>query len=113
MAKAKKSSRKVAAVKKTTAKKRTAKLKPWFVYVRGSYLPSSWQGWLTYVPFVLLLLLPLKTIHNAWQDCQNGGTSAFCANDTDLVVLVRIIAAAAIYYTFVVCAMTILAKRKS
>jgi branched-subunit amino acid transport protein len=24
----------------------------WFVKVRGSYLPCSWQGWLSYVPYV-------------------------------------------------------------
>ncbi len=23
----------------------------WFIKVRGSYLPNSWQGWLTYVPY--------------------------------------------------------------
>ncbi len=23
----------------------------WFVEIRGSYLPNSWQGWLTYVPY--------------------------------------------------------------
>lgn len=23
----------------------------WFIYVRGSYLPNSWQGWLTYIPY--------------------------------------------------------------
>ena len=28
----------------------------WFVKVRGSYLPCSWQGWLIYVPFVLFLV---------------------------------------------------------
>jgi isoprenylcysteine carboxyl methyltransferase (ICMT) family protein YpbQ len=28
----------------------------WFTKVRGSYLPSSWQGWLSYVPFVAYLV---------------------------------------------------------
>lgn len=23
----------------------------WFISVRGSYLPNSWQGWLTYIPY--------------------------------------------------------------
>jgi hypothetical protein len=27
----------------------------WFVSVRGSYLPISWQGWLTYLPFLAYL----------------------------------------------------------
>lgn len=35
------------------AKKKSAK---WFVKVRGSYLPNSWQAWLLYVPFVIFLL---------------------------------------------------------
>jgi hypothetical protein len=28
----------------------------WFVKVRGSYLPASWQGWLTYIPFIGFLI---------------------------------------------------------
>ncbi len=28
----------------------------WFVKVRGSYLPNSWQGWLLYIPFVAYLI---------------------------------------------------------
>lgn len=31
----------------------------WFRKVRGSYLPCSWQGWLTYVPFTIFLLTVL------------------------------------------------------
>jgi hypothetical protein len=35
-------------------KKTKSKVKKgaWFVAVRGSYLPASWQGWLSYIPFV-------------------------------------------------------------
>ncbi len=29
----------------------------WFKKVRGSYLPDSWQGWLTYVPFIGYLVI--------------------------------------------------------
>ena len=29
--------------------------KKWFIAVRGSYLPSSRQGWLTYIPFIVLV----------------------------------------------------------
>jgi branched-subunit amino acid transport protein len=38
--------------------KKTTKLKKgaWFIKIRGSYLPDSWQGWLTYVPFVIFLV---------------------------------------------------------
>lgn len=28
----------------------------WFKKVRGSYLPNSWQGWATYVPFIAFLV---------------------------------------------------------
>lgn len=37
----------------------------WFVKVRGSYLPCSWQGWLLYVPFILFLILALVVAINA------------------------------------------------
>ncbi len=33
--------------------------KAWFIKVRGSYLPNSWQGWLTYIPFTGFLLTVL------------------------------------------------------
>lgn len=39
----------------------------WFIKVRGSYLPNSWQGWLTYIPYTALLLMPL---FNALNDRQ-------------------------------------------
>lgn len=28
----------------------------WFVKRRGSYYPCSWQGWASYVPFVIYLV---------------------------------------------------------
>lgn len=30
--------------------------KPWFVRTRGSYLPMSWQGALTYIPYLAYLI---------------------------------------------------------
>jgi branched-subunit amino acid transport protein len=33
-----------------------SKNKKWFIPVRGSYLPNSWQGWLTYIPFTIFLV---------------------------------------------------------
>jgi hypothetical protein len=39
--------------KKPTKKK--VKKGAWFVATRGSYLPVSWQGWLTYLPFIAYL----------------------------------------------------------
>jgi hypothetical protein len=35
---------------------RKRKNKKWFIAVRGSYLPNSWQGWLMYAPFLAYLL---------------------------------------------------------
>jgi hypothetical protein len=26
--------------------------KSWFIKVRGSYLPNSWQGWIYYIPYL-------------------------------------------------------------
>ena len=40
----------------------------WFIKVRGSYLPQSWQAWLLYVPFVgfllTVLLAAVRTQHS-------------------------------------------------
>jgi hypothetical protein len=33
----------------------------WFVAVRGSYLPISWKGWLTYLPFLAYLAFSVTT----------------------------------------------------
>ena len=33
--------------------------KKWFIRVRGSYLPHSWEGWLSYIPFTAFLLTVL------------------------------------------------------
>lgn len=39
-------------------KKHSVKLKKgaWFLKVRGSYLPYSWQAWVSYLPFIGLLV---------------------------------------------------------
>ncbi len=37
----------------------------WFIRVRGSYLPSSLQGWLTYIPFTAYLVFSMII---AWRD---------------------------------------------
>lgn len=33
----------------------------WFKKVRGSYLPTSWRGWLLYLPFIIFLLTVLSS----------------------------------------------------
>jgi hypothetical protein len=44
---------------KTKSKKPKAKAGAWFMPTRGSYLPASPEGWLTYLPFVAYLLFAL------------------------------------------------------
>ena len=35
----------------------------WFKKVRGSYLPCSWQGWLTYIPFIGYMVLSYYVVY--------------------------------------------------
>jgi hypothetical protein len=42
----------------------------WFIPVRGSYLPSNWKGWLTYLPFTAYLVF---TMIYGWR---TAGTAA-------------------------------------
>jgi len=41
-----------------------SKQKPWFIKVRWSYLPNSWQGWLTYLPMLVFLIAVFVLIHH-------------------------------------------------
>lgn len=50
------------APRKTATKKRSNRA--WFIRVRGSYLPNSRQGWLTYIPFVAYLIAVMVIIGN-------------------------------------------------
>lgn len=50
---------------RTQSKKRTSRkpsARPWFIRVRGSYLPNAWQGWLTYIPFIAYLVAVMVTL---------------------------------------------------
>lgn len=51
---------------------KTAKLKTkkgaWFVSLRGSYIPCSWQGWLSYIPFTAYLVFAVVM---GWQETDN------------------------------------------
>lgn len=44
--------------------------KSWFIHIRGSYLPRSWEGWLTYLPFfaylIIVLVYVLRQHHGFW-----------------------------------------------
>ncbi len=46
-------------LKKSTKSKNYTKNNAWFIQVRGSYLPNSWQAWLSYIPFVAYLVFSL------------------------------------------------------
>jgi hypothetical protein len=52
----------------------------WFVNIRNSYIPVSWQGWLTYIPFVVALIAILDA----------GYKNLITANLDDLSILQRI-----------------------
>jgi len=41
----------------------------WYVSVRGSYLPVSWQGWLLYIPYIVLIVLGLLWVSNMLSIC--------------------------------------------
>lgn len=45
--------------------------KAWFIKVRGSYLPNSWQGWLLYIPYLAYiigaLIFVIKGNYSFWQ----------------------------------------------
>lgn len=36
--------------------KYTAKKGAWFAKFHGNYIPASWQGWLTYIPYIGFLI---------------------------------------------------------
>jgi hypothetical protein len=50
--------------------KRKVKKGAWFIKVRGSYLPASPAGWLTYIPYVIYLLC---TFIIGWQEAPTRG----------------------------------------
>lgn len=56
-----------------TVKSKLPKLKKgaWFVPVRGSYLPMTWQAWLFYIPYTaysVATLVLVITRANDWLD---------------------------------------------
>ncbi|HSX16260.1 MAG TPA: hypothetical protein VLF40_05700 [Candidatus Saccharimonadales bacterium] len=79
-----------------TRKKLKIKKGAWFVAIRGSYIPVSWQGWLTYLPFTAYLVFAVLM---GWQLAEGSPSRAI------LFVVPNWVAAVAI--------MTWLAKRTS
>ncbi|MBX4190537.1 hypothetical protein KW794_00425 [Candidatus Saccharibacteria bacterium] len=72
-----------------------SKRQKWFIPVRGSYLPNSWQGWLTYLPFTAYLFFALVI---GWHHARDTGQAI-------LFIVPNWVAAAAV--------MTWIAKRSS
>jgi hypothetical protein len=72
-----------------------SKRRRWFIPVRGSYLPNSPAGWLSYIPFTAYLVLALVF---GWRDTDTTAQAV-------LFIVPNWIAAAAV--------MTWLAKRTS
>ena len=86
----------------------------WFVQVRGSYLPCSWQGWLSYVPLALLGLFPIKYTYDTLQMCKAGWTDP-CYNYSSAFwgLVLDTFIAFVVYYSVLYGLMLLLAKRKS
>lgn len=44
------------------------KNKKWFIKIRGSYLPNTWQAWVLYIPFTgflaTVLMAAIRTQHS-------------------------------------------------
>ncbi len=68
----------------------------WFVALRGSYIPVSREGWLTYIPYLILLFLPPVILVAA-----------------DYRLCLKTVVLLLVYYFLVVAGMTKLAKSKS
>ena len=85
---------------------------PWFVKVRGSYLPRTREGWLTYIPFIILALMPVRLAYFTYLECQDNANAACYSQPTRLIVG-RFVLYMVIYYGSLIALMTSLAKRKS
>lgn len=48
----------------------------WFVRIRGSYLPVTWQGYVSYVPYVWLIVLKMQDLQDFIESCADTGCRA-------------------------------------
>lgn len=62
-------------VMKKSSKK--VKSSTWFVKVRGSYLPNSWQAWALYVPFIVFLMTVMQDAIRTQSSAQDVFYSVF------------------------------------
>lgn len=59
--------------KKLKTRKKSAKKQAWFERKRGSYLPISVKGWLTYIPYIAYLDFTLVVV---WRDISTFSLAA-------------------------------------
>ena len=81
----------------------------WFVKVRGSYLPASWQGWLTYIPYIFLVLIGFSTVLQPVRDCAKFE----CSTGTAMQMLSVGVIILVPYLVSLVVVMQWIAKQKS
>jgi hypothetical protein len=83
----------------------------WFVKLRGSYLPCSWQGWLTYIPYISLVIGGFLPI---WSFAQNLTGPGIGLDRGQTVLNATVIGLATLAYEgLLAVAMQWLASRKS
>ncbi len=97
----------MAARKKQTKKPRKG---AWFVRVRGSYLPVSWQGWLLYVPFTYLIISGLFPFYMILVAADLSDESL---RGSLLMGLLLVFILSVPYFVALVVLMTWIARRKS
>ena len=82
----------------------------WFVSVRSSYLPASWQGWLLYVPYMILIVLGLLWVSNMLNNCSASGACGVGAMTSTIFFSTLFLVP---YYALLVFIMHWIAKQKS
>jgi hypothetical protein len=82
----------------------------WFVSTRGSYIPVSWQGWLLYIPYILLIALSFFTLFNSVVLC---ATTYECGAKTTISMAIFNTILLTPFLVALVVIMHWIAKRKS
>ncbi len=82
----------------------------WFVKVRGSYLPASGKGWLTYIPYIFFIIVGFGAVFNSLLSCF---TTYSCGGGTITTILLYDIIILIPYYVALIVIMHWIAKRKS
>jgi hypothetical protein len=94
---------------KKTHKAKVLKKRKWFIKVRGSYLPNSREGWLTYIPFIIgaigVLYWAYADVSDAFTELGSGGGWYYVS----IVSAVRVLPG----FALLAFGMTQIAKRKS